>query len=57
MLESIVGENEPQMKFEPYGTNEPSEMLKQVQHDVKEGEDQQVQHDKIKLTFGMTVKK
>ena len=71
MLESIVGENEPQVKFEPYGTNEPSEMLKQaghsrkrvllvpyasrstsfalgnyrLQHDLKEGEDHQVQHD------------
>ena len=37
MLESIVGENEPKAKLEPYGTNEPSEMLKQVQHDTKEG--------------------
>ena len=45
MLESIVGENEPQVKFEPYGTNEPSEMLKLVQHDLKEGEDHQIQHD------------
>ena len=34
-MESIVGENEPQAKFEPYGTNEPSETLKQVQGDDK----------------------
>ena len=27
------------MPREAYGTNEPSEMLKQVQHDRKEGED------------------
>lgn len=36
---------DPKVKFEPYGTNEPSKILKQVQHDAKEGEDQQVQHD------------
>ena len=40
MLASIVGENEPKVKFEPYAMNEPSKMLKLVQHDSKEGEDQ-----------------
>lgn len=45
MLASIVGENEPKVKFEPYAMNEPSKMLKLVQYDSKEGEDQLVQHD------------
>lgn len=35
MLASIVGENEPMVKFEPYAMNEPSKMLKLVQHDAK----------------------
>ena len=39
---------DPKVKFEPYGTNEPSKVLKLVQHDTKEGEDNQVQHDGVK---------